>query len=111
MKSKPDWKLLRQEYISTEISIVDLAQKYDVSRRSIEARSVAERWVNQRMKINSTMTTAAERSAEEEGQRLGRSLAESSARVRRLISQDVEASARQLEKLPQENDPVGFHRR
>ena len=43
-KMKNDWKKIKTEYINSEISLVNLAKKYNVSKQSVFLHSSKEKW-------------------------------------------------------------------
>lgn len=43
-----DWNAIRNEYVTTQISLRDLAQKHGVSFATLRRRSEKEKWVDQR---------------------------------------------------------------
>lgn len=68
-----DWKKIKTEYITTDISQRKLAQKYGVGPSRIAARSKAERWVEQREQYRSkTIAKTLEKSSTIEANRLSR---------------------------------------
>lgn len=50
--SDKDWDLLRAEYISSSISIRELAEKFNCSHDALEARAGREQWTEQRRKMS-----------------------------------------------------------
>jgi hypothetical protein len=50
--SDKDWDLLRAEYISSSISIRELADKFSCSADALEARAGREQWTEQRRKMS-----------------------------------------------------------
>lgn len=52
-----DWKKLKTEYISTDISIREIAEKYSVSVSTVKARSSKEGWVEARKKFRANVDT------------------------------------------------------
>jgi len=68
-----DWKKIKTEYITTDISQRKLAQKYGVGPSRIAARSKAEQWVEQREQYRSkTIAKTLEKSSTIEANRLSR---------------------------------------
>lgn len=43
-----DWNAIRNEYVTTQISLRDLAQKHSVSFATLRRRSEKEKWVDRR---------------------------------------------------------------
>jgi len=68
-----DWKKIKTEYITTDISQRKLAQKYGVGPSRIAARSKAEQWVEQREQYRSKLIAKTlENSSTIEANRLSR---------------------------------------
>ena len=49
-KRQPDWKKIKADYITGDASYRDLAQKYNVSFRTLSDRAKREKWVDRRSK-------------------------------------------------------------
>lgn len=47
-KGEPDWNLIKTEYITTNVSLRKLADKYRISKTVVYKRSKAENWVDAR---------------------------------------------------------------
>lgn len=60
-----DWVIIKNEYISTQISTRDLAKKYGVSHSQVARRSSREKWAKQRETLrNETETLCIQKTAE-----------------------------------------------
>jgi len=55
-----DWDLIRTEYISSSISIRELAEKYNCSADALEKRANTQSWTEQRRKISAEVLAKAE---------------------------------------------------
>lgn len=55
-----DWDLIRTEYISSSISIRELAEKYKCSADALEKRCYTQGWTEQRRKISAEVLAKAE---------------------------------------------------
>ena len=55
-----DWDLIRTEYISSSISIRELADKYKCSADALEKRCYTQNWTDQRRKISAEVLAKAE---------------------------------------------------
>lgn len=55
-----DWDLIRTEYISSSISIRELAEKYKCSADALEKRAQTQSWTEQRRKISAEVLAKAE---------------------------------------------------
>jgi len=47
-ETTPNWLEIEQEYLSTDISFEKLAEKYKISKNTLSARAVREKWTEQR---------------------------------------------------------------
>lgn len=56
---KPDWKKIKTEYISGDLSYRDLAKRYNVPFRTLSDRAKKERWVALRAKHRDKVVTTA----------------------------------------------------
>lgn len=71
-----DWKKIKTEYITTDISQRKLAAKYNIPLSNITRRCKAEKWVEQREQYKSTVTAkAVEKTANKNANRLARLMA------------------------------------
>lgn len=52
-----DWKSIKTEYISSEISIREIAEKYGVSVSTVKTRSSKEGWVEARKRFRTNVDT------------------------------------------------------
>lgn len=74
---KVDWIKIKNEYINSNVSYRNLAQKYNIPFQTLRDRALKEKWVNerkiQRNKIGTkTAQKTAEKISEEESDRLSR---------------------------------------
>lgn len=68
-----DWAAIKLEYVSTSISLRDLAKKYGVNKASVFSRSRDEKWADQRAEYQIKIIAKAERkTANKEVNRLAR---------------------------------------
>ena len=58
--SDKDWDLLRTEYVSSSISIRELAEKHNCSEDAIEKRSYRESWAEARRKLSAEVLAKAD---------------------------------------------------
>ena len=58
--SDKDWDLIRTEYVSSSISIRELADKFDCSADAIEKRAGREQWTEQRRKMSAEVLAKAD---------------------------------------------------
>lgn len=63
---KIDWTSIKTEYVSTEISIREIAEKHGVSVSAVKARSKKEGWVEARKQFQTETATKAVRKVEEQ---------------------------------------------
>lgn len=56
--SNLDWKLIRAEYLSTDISLKRLATKYGISKNTLLPRAAREGWADTKNRINAKITAA-----------------------------------------------------
>lgn len=55
-----DWERIRTEYVSTSISIRELAEKYKCSADALEKRANTQSWTEQRRKISAEVLAKAD---------------------------------------------------
>ena len=94
MADRKDWKKIKTEYITGNISYRDLAKKYDVHFRTISNKARAEGWVElKRKKADETVTKtidAIEKKQIDRGARLASVAEKLLVKVERLIEeQDI----------------------
>lgn len=53
----PDWKKIKTEYITTDISLRQLAEKYGVSMTTMGRKSSKEKWIQARQQHDHMVTT------------------------------------------------------
>ena len=58
--SEQDWEAIRTEYISSSISIRELAEKYDCSADALEKRAYRDHWSEQRRKMSAEVLAKAD---------------------------------------------------
>ena len=58
-RSKYDWDKLRTEYITSDLSLKDISDKYGVSQRLVNTKSSEQGWVDQRKKYNAKVVEKA----------------------------------------------------
>ena len=58
-RPKYDWDKLRTEYITTDLSLKDISDKYGVSQRLVNTKSAEQGWVEQRKKYNAKVVEKA----------------------------------------------------
>ena len=58
-RSKYDWDKLRTEYITSDLSLKDISEKYGVSQRLVNTKSAEQGWVEQRKKYNAKVVEKA----------------------------------------------------
>ena len=54
-----DWDKLRTEYITSDLSLKDISDKYGVSQRLVNTKSAEQGWVEQRKKYNAKVVEKA----------------------------------------------------
>lgn len=68
-----DWKAIKTEYITTDVSQQQLADKYGVSARHLSRMSVEEGWVEQRRRyVEKTVAKSVEKACERDSGRLAK---------------------------------------
>ena len=74
--SKINWDAIKTEYITTHISLRDLAEKYGVSSSQVCVKSRTEKWVDQRESYRRKLTAkATQKAATRESNRLAKLIA------------------------------------
>ena len=58
-RPKYDWDSLRTEYITSDLSLKDISEKYGVSQRLVNTKSAEQGWVEQRKKYNAKVVEKA----------------------------------------------------
>ncbi len=58
-RSKYDWDNIRTEYITSDLSLKDISDKYGVSQRLVNTKSAEQGWVEQRKKYNAKVVEKA----------------------------------------------------
>ena len=58
-RPKYDWDKLRTEYITSDLSLKDISEKYGVSQRLVNTKSAEQGWVDQRKKYNAKVVEKA----------------------------------------------------
>lgn len=58
-RPKYDWDKLRTEYITSDLSLKDISEKYGVSQRLVNTKSAEQGWVEQRKKYNAKVVEKA----------------------------------------------------
>lgn len=58
--SEQDWEVIRSEYISSSISIREIADKYECSADALEKRAGREQWTEQRRKMSAEVQAKAD---------------------------------------------------
>ena len=58
-RSKYDWDKLRTEYITSDLSLKDISDKYGVSQRLVNTKSAEQGWVDQRKEYNAKVVEKA----------------------------------------------------
>ena len=58
-RSKYDWDNIRTEYITSDLSLKDISDKYGVSQRLVNTKSAEQGWVDQRKKYNAKVVEKA----------------------------------------------------
>ena len=58
-RPKYDWDKLRTEYITSDLSLKDISDKYGVSQRLVNTKSAEQGWVEQRTKYNAKVVEKA----------------------------------------------------
>ena len=54
-----DWDKIRTEYITSDLSLKDISQKYGVQQRLVNTKSAEQGWVDQRKKYNAKVVEKA----------------------------------------------------
>lgn len=54
-----DWDKIRTEYITTDLSLKDISEKYGVQQRLVNTKSAEQGWVDQRKKYNAKVVERA----------------------------------------------------
>ena len=54
-----DWDKIRTEYITSDLSLKDIAEKYGVQQRLVNTKSAEQGWVDQRKKYNAKVVEKA----------------------------------------------------
>lgn len=68
-----DWKAIKTEYITTDISYRKLAQKYGIHYKAVSQKGKAEKWVELRAEYRAkTITKTIEKASDREADRLAR---------------------------------------
>lgn len=71
--AETNWEIIKTEYITTDISLRRLADKYEVSRTTLTRRCGLEKWVDKRSQYKSKVETKTlEKSANRESGRLAK---------------------------------------
>lgn len=52
-----DWDAVKTEYVTTEISLSKLAEKYGTTKSSLAKKSTAEKWVDERKRYRNAVVT------------------------------------------------------
>jgi predicted DNA-binding protein YlxM (UPF0122 family) len=52
-----NWNKIKTEYITTDISYRDIAEKYEISKTAIEKQSEKENWINERRQYKDELKT------------------------------------------------------
>ena len=58
-RPKYDWDNIRTEYITSDLSLKDISDKYGVSQRLVNTKSAEQGWVEQRKKYNAKVVEKA----------------------------------------------------
>ena len=58
-RSKYDWDNIRTEYITSDLSLKDISDKYGVSQRLVNTKSAEQGWVDQRKNYNAKVVEKA----------------------------------------------------
>ena len=58
-RPKYDWDKLRTEYITSDLSLKDISEKYGVQQRLVNTKSAEQGWVDQRKKYNAKVVEKA----------------------------------------------------
>ena len=58
-RSKYDWDNIRTEYITSDLSLKDISEKYGVSQRLVNTKSAEQGWVDQRKEYNAKVVEKA----------------------------------------------------
>ena len=58
-RPKYEWDKLRTEYITSDLSLKDISDKYGVSQRLVNTKSAEQGWVEQRKKYNAKVVEKA----------------------------------------------------
>ena len=91
-KRQPDWKKIKTEYITGDASYRDLAQKYNVSFRTLSDRAKREKWVDRRSKHrDSVVSKSVRRKAKAQVESLAR-LKSSADKLVQVMDQASEAA-------------------
>lgn len=64
-----DWKSIKTEYISSDISIRELAEKHGISLSTVKSRSSKEGWVEARKQFQTDVDTKVNQKVEEQSAR------------------------------------------
>lgn len=101
--SESDWDLIRTEYISSSISIREIADKYECSADALEKRAGREQWTEQRRKLSAEVLAMADKELAEKRAKL---LVEFNAHdlevaiaIRNQIKQHIDAATENGEPL------------
>ena len=54
-----DWDKIRKEYITSDLSLKDISEKYGVQQRLVNTKSAEQGWVDQRKKYNAKVVEKA----------------------------------------------------
>ena len=91
-KRQPDWKKIKADYITGDASYRDLAQKYNVSFRTLSDRAKREKWVDRRSKHrDSVVSKSVRRKAKAQVESLAR-LKSSADKLVQVMDQASEAA-------------------
>lgn len=70
--SKPDWTIIKAEYVESNLTLAELQEKWNVPRGTISGRATREKWRDERQRFAATLEETrrqmilAKRAAEQE---------------------------------------------
>lgn len=98
---KASWENIKHEYISTDISLAELAEKYKISRSTLYKRSAKEKWNEGRKRIK-------KKTSEKFEEKVSRKKATEEKNNLEKLLQAANSMASEIEKAMQ--DPEQFKR-
>lgn len=70
MKKKTDWTRICQEYVTSNLSIRDIAEKFRLSIKTVGLKASAERWAEKRAEFRQTLSETVDTKIEKEAEHI-----------------------------------------